>query len=71
MNCVAGVRECVEGEVRLEDGEGDYVGRVGLCYRGQWGSVSQDHINEQVARVVCRQLELPSHGQRDATCAKL
>ncbi|CAI8032178.1 Neurotrypsin [Geodia barretti] len=56
-----GVRECVEGEVRLEDGEGDYVGRVGLCYRGQWGSVSQDHINEQVARVVCQQLELPSH----------
>ena len=51
---------CTDGEVRLEDKESEYVGRVGLCYRGEWGSVFDYKINDNAAAVVCRQLE---HGQ--------
>ena len=54
---------CTDGDVRLEDKEGDYVGRVGLCYRGEWGSVSDHQINNNAAKVVCKQLGLPDHGQ--------
>ena len=51
---------CTDGDVRLEDKESEYVGRVGLCYRGKWGSVCDVNLkNDSAALVVCRQLGLP------------
>ena len=46
--------------MRLED-KGDYVRRVGLCFREEWGSVSDHKINN-AAKLVCKQLGLPDHG---------
>ena len=55
---------CTDGDVRLEDKEGEYVGRVGLCYRGEWGSVNGYYtIDDKAAAVVCSQLKLPVHGE--------
>ena len=54
---------CTDGDVRLEDKESEYVGRVGLCYKGVWGSVFDFKINDSAAIVVCRQLGLPNHGK--------
>ena len=42
-----------DGEVRLEDKESEYVGRVGLCYKGIWGTVFDEKINDNAAAVVC------------------
>ena len=53
---------CTDGDVRLEDKESEYVGRVGLCYRGEWGSVNDEGINNNAAKVVCKQLQLSDHG---------
>ena len=53
---------CSDGEVRLEDKESEYVGRVGLCYKGIWGTVFDEKINDNAAAVVCRQLGLSNHG---------
>ncbi|CAI8027223.1 Deleted in malignant brain tumors 1 protein [Geodia barretti] len=52
---------CTDGDVRLEDKESDYVGRVGLCYKGVWGTVFDREINDNAAIIVCRQLGLPNH----------
>ena len=49
---------CSDGDVRLEDKESEYVGRVGLCYKGIWGTVFDETINDNAAVVVCRQLGL-------------
>ena len=48
--------------MRLEDPEGDYVGRIGICYKGVWGSVCDEIVNAKVAEVVCRTLGKPLHG---------
>ena len=53
---------CGDGDVRLEEKEGEYVGRVGVCRRGQWGSVADEGVSENVGIVVCRQLGLPLDG---------
>ena len=50
---------CTEGAVRLEDGEREHEGRIGLCYRGEWGSVCDESTNDHTAEVVCAQLQLP------------
>ena len=64
MECIILAGEvCTDGNVRLEDKESDYVGRVGLCYRGEWGSVCECGINNNFAIVVCNQLNLSTHGR--------
>ena len=49
--------------MRLKDGAREYEGRVELCYYDQWGTVCDDNINDNVARVVCTQLGLPLHSE--------
>ena len=60
VNIFQGV--CNNNDVRLVDGEWEYEGRVEICYGGIWGTVCDDGINDDMATVVCRQLNLSLHG---------
>jgi len=52
------LREHVTGRipVRLVGGKGPWEGRMEIYHRDRWGSVCDDHVNEKMAQVVCRQL---------------
>ena len=48
----------MHGEVRLNS-----AGLVELCLDGVWGTVSNSSWDDVDARVVCRQLGLPTTGE--------
>ena len=45
-----------EGDVRLREGTSGLTGRVEVCYDNVWGTVCDDHWDDNDAAVVCRQL---------------
>ena len=51
--------ECEGRAIRLAEGS-DIAGRVEVCYGGVWGTICDDGWDDDDARVVCRQLGLPS-----------
>ena len=51
-----------EGEIRLRGGTTSREGRVEICLGGVWGTVCDDGWGTADARVVCRQLGLPTIG---------
>ena len=54
--------DCVEGEVRLQDGTDPFNGRVEVCQNGIWGSVCTSQWDDSDARVVCKQLGYDPEG---------
>ena len=51
---------CLDGEVRLRDGESSDRGRVEICNNNTWGTICDQSWSALEARVVCIQLGLPS-----------
>ena len=54
---------CSEGEVRLVNGATDYQGVVEVCLNSVWGLISDSGWDYQDAKVVCRQLNMPTNGK--------
>ena len=54
---------CSDGEVRLEDGEREYDGRLEVCYDENWATVCDFDVDDTVAEVVCRQLGFSLHSK--------
>ena len=57
------VYSCINGDLRLTGGFDNSSRRVEFCFEGKLGTVCDDDSWKQDnARVVCRQLGLPSKG---------
>ena len=59
------VTTCLEGDVRLLDGQNQFEGRVEVCRNNVWGTVCHDYWSVLDASVVCRQLGYGTDGESD------
>lgn len=56
---------CVDGEIRLADGQNVYEGRIEMCLNSQWGTICDDNWSSMDAKVACRQLGYGTEGLYD------
>ena len=57
IKCYTCTVDCIEGSVRLINGEDASEGRVEVCLLGHWGSVCDSSFEKNIeGRVICRQL---------------
>lgn len=54
---------CEHGKLRLAGGGQPGEGRVEVCFRGAWGTVTDDLWGVPDAKVVCRQLGFSDIGE--------
>ena len=66
---VAAGQACRNGDVRLQDGEEESVGRVEVCLGGEWTTYCGYQWDNRDAQVVCRQLGF-SNPQGESTGMK-
>ena len=57
---------CTDGDVRLEDGEREYDGRIEVCYDEKWATLCDLDLDDTVAKVVCGQLRFSLHSKSTA-----
>lgn len=53
---------CIDGDVRLVGGVNITLGRVEVCLNSAWGTVCQNRFGARDAKVICRQMNLPTEG---------
>ena len=54
---------CVDGQVRLVDGDTDVEGRVEICYSRRWGTISGNGWTHRESTVVCNDLGYEATGR--------
>lgn len=47
---------CLDGAVRLRNGNNDLEGRLEICINNAWGTVCEDEFTSDEARIVCSNL---------------
>ena len=47
---------CLDGDVRLRNGNNILEGRLEVCINRAWGTVCQDEFTSDEARIVCNNL---------------
>ena len=53
---------CLDGDVRLVDGDTEYSGLVEVCFSQRWGTVNGDGWSSADTQVVCKQLGYQTAG---------
>ena len=56
------VSGCSNGDLKLIGERDNASGQIFFCVAGQWAAICSDALDENDARVVCRQLGLPTEG---------
>ncbi len=59
---------CSTGDVRLVNGSNSLEGRVEICFNGAWGTVCNRQFDQDVAAVICHQLNYTTNGNFLYSC---
>ena len=54
--------DCVDGDLRLVDGNDTNEGRLEICFNNAWGTICGDLLNQTEAAVACNQLGFSTEG---------
>lgn len=62
---------CTDGEVRLQGGSNDTIGRAEVCINNAWGTVCNSRFGTNDAEVICQQLGFSNRGDFIPTVSML